>query len=135
MRIRISIVAFLLSLLVSPLIGQSNDLVVVITGTKQFHQPTCALVAQAGTHVKLMKRAEALRKGLTAHDCSTTPGRVVATDPNAVKVYSQPGDNKYHTASCPKLGSKRTALTLEEAGKKLWPCPVCHPPIRQPTVK
>ena len=42
-----------------------------------------------------MKRSEAVRKGLTAHDCG--------------KVYTQPGDNKYHLATCPKLGANRTA--------------------------
>lgn len=135
MRIRISITALVIFFAASVLAAQSNEYVVVITGTKQFHQPTCRLVAEAGSHIKMMKHSEALRKGLTAHDCSKTPSRVVASDPNAVKVYTQPGDNKYHTATCPKLGSKRTTLTLEEAGKKLWPCPVCHPPIRQAVVK
>jgi hypothetical protein len=135
MRTRVSHVVFLFLLLGSTLFAQSPDLVVVINGTKQFHQSWCALVVQAGTHVKVMKRAEAIRKGLTAHDCSSTPGRVVGSDPNTVKVYTQPGDNKYHTATCPKLGAKRTAVTLEEAGKKFWPCPVCHPPIRHPTAK
>ena len=115
-----------------PLATQSaSDLVVVVTGTKQFHQPTCPLVAKAGSHVKIMKRSEAVRKGFTAHDCSSMPGAYV--DPNTVKVYTQPNDNKYHLASCQKLGPTRTAVTLEEAGKKYWPCPVCHPPIRQRT--
>jgi hypothetical protein len=98
-----------------------NDLVVVVTGTKQFHQPSCAVVAKAGSNVRVMKRSEAVRKGFTPHDC----------DPNAVKVYTQPGDNKYHLASCPKLGANHTETTVGEAGKKYWPCPVCHPPIRQ----
>jgi hypothetical protein len=80
-----------------------------------------------------MKLAEAKRRGLTAHDCPTPSGPSPGMDPNKVKVFSQPGDNKYHTGTCPKLGSNRTALTLEEAGRKLWPCPVCKPPIRQRT--
>lgn len=109
---------FVLTLGATALVAQSpNDLVVVVTGGKQFHQASCPVVAAAGTHVTVMKRAEALRKGLTAHDCG--------------KVYTQPGDNKYHLATCPKLGATRTAITLDEAGKKYWPCPVCHPPIRQ----
>ncbi len=101
-----------------PAAAQSpGDLVVVVTGTKQFHQTSCPVVAAAGTHVTVMKRSEALRKGFTAHDCG--------------KVYTQPGDNKYHLATCPKLGANRTAISLDDAGKKYWPCPVCHPPIRQ----
>jgi hypothetical protein len=107
-----------------------TDLVVVITGGKQFHQPSCPLVLRAGSHVKVMRRSEAVRRGLTAHDCASEPGHSTYVDPTTVKVYTQPGDNKYHLASCQKLGANRTALTLEEAGKKLWPCPVCHPPIR-----
>lgn len=110
-----------------------TDLLVVISGSKEFHQPGCPLVARAGSNVKVMKRSEATRRGLTAHDCPSEPGRVVTVDPNQVKVYSQPGDKKYHTATCPKLGATRTTMTLAEAGKKLWPCPACHPPIRQRT--
>jgi hypothetical protein len=110
--------------------AQSPDpLVVVITGTKQFHQPSCLLVERAGTHVKVLKRSEALRKGFTAHDCRA--GRPIYVDPKTITVYTQPGDNKYHVASCAKLGATRTAVTLDEAGRKFWPCPVCHPPIRQ----
>jgi hypothetical protein len=108
-----------------------SDLVVVVPGTKQFHQPGCAVVARAGSGVKVMKRADAVRKGLTAHDCRGPSGRSLYVDPNTIKVYTQPGDNKYHVASCAKLGATRTAVTLEEAGRKFWPCPVCHPPIRQ----
>jgi len=132
MRRTLALILLLLTTGATALVAQSpNDLVVVVTGTKQFHQPTCPLVAKAGSHVKVMKRSEAVRKGLTAHDCGRMPGAYV--DPNTVKVYTQPGDNKYHLASCQKLGATRTEVTLEEAGKKFWPCPVCHPPIRQRT--
>ncbi len=120
MRRTLALILLLLTTGATALVAQSpNDLVVVVTGTKQFHQPTCPVVASAGSHVTIMKRSEAIRKGLTAHDCG--------------KVYTQPGDNKYHLATCPKLGANRTAITLDEAGKKFWPCPVCHPPIRQRT--
>jgi hypothetical protein len=109
-----------------------TDLVVVITGGKQFHQPSCPLVARVSSqNVKVMRRSDAVRKGLTAHDCASEPGHSAYVDPTTVKVYTQPGDNKYHLASCQKLGAHRTAVTLEEAGKRLWPCPVCHPPIRR----
>ena len=124
-------------LLVASLQAQStssNELVVVLTGSKQYHQPSCPLVARAGSQVRVMKLAEAKRRSLTAHDCPAAPAAAAAADPNKIKVFSQPDDNKYHTATCPKLGSNRTSLTLEEAGKKLWPCPVCKPPIRQRVV-
>ncbi len=111
----------------------ASDLVVVIVGSKQYHQPSCPLVARAGSQVRVMKLVEAKRRGFTAHDCPSPPASAVAGDPNKIRVFSQPNDNKYHTATCPKLGSNRTSMTLEEAGKKLWPCPVCKPPIRQRT--
>jgi hypothetical protein len=111
----------------------AGDLVVMIVGSKQYHQPSCPLVARAGSQVRVMKLVEAKRRGLTAHDCPNTPASAAAADPNKIRVFSQPNDNKYHTATCPKLGSNRTSMTLEEAGKRLWPCPVCKPPIRQRT--
>jgi hypothetical protein len=130
-------VALLMATMVSSTMAQSagsasSELVVLIVGSKQYHQPSCPLVARPGVQVRVMKLAEAKRRGLTAHDCGTQPG-ATAADPNRIKVYSQPGDNKYHTSTCPKLGERRTSLTLEEAGRKLWPCPVCKPPIRQRT--
>jgi hypothetical protein len=109
------------------------ELVVTIVGSKQYHQPGCPLVARAGSQVRVMKLSEARRRGLTAHDCPSAPATAIGVDPNKVKVFTQPNDKKYHTESCPKLGGTRTSLTLEEAGKKLWPCPVCKPPIRQRT--
>jgi len=122
---------------VAPLGAQSpSDLVVSIPGDKEFHQPGCPLVAKAGSSVKVMKRSEALRRKLTPHAaCSAAAGSGVALDPNAVKVYTQPGDNKYHTATCPKLQAQKVAITLEEAGRKWWPCPVCKPPVRQRTIR
>jgi hypothetical protein len=114
----------------------ANDLVVSIPGDKEFHQPGCPLVAKAGSSVKVMKRSEAVRRKLTPHGgCGASQGSGVALDPNAVKVYTQPGDNKYHTATCPKLQGQKVAVTLDEAGRKWWPCPVCKPPVRQRTVR
>jgi hypothetical protein len=114
--------------------GSASSLVVVIPGDKQFHQPACPLVAKAGSRVKIMKRAEAEARGLTAHDCekyAENGGKPSAAEANAVAVFVQPGDRRYHKAGCPRLGSHATKMTLEEAGRKYWPCPVCKPPIRQ----
>jgi hypothetical protein len=127
MRLAIVVLVVLLGAVADAAPQSPNDLVVVIPGTRQFHQPGCPLLARAGSHVQVMKRSDATRRRLTAHDC------VVSGDANQVKVYSQPNDNKYHLASCARLGATRTTLTLEEAGRKLWPCPMCHPPIRQRT--
>jgi len=113
---------------------EASSLVVIIPGDKTFHQPGCALVAKAGSNVTVAKRGEAARRGLKPHDCGPDAAGGPTVDPNAVKVLTQPGDNKYHRATCPKLGTTRTALALDQAGRKYWPCPVCKPPIRQRTL-
>ena len=83
-----------------------------------------------------MKRFEAVRRKLTPHaGCRAGESAAAAANPNLAKVYTQPGDNKYHTATCAKLGAQKTAVTLDEAGRKWWPCPVCKPPVRQRTVR
>jgi hypothetical protein len=114
----------------------ASDLVVSIPGDKEFHQPGCPLVAKAGSSVKVMKRSEAVRRKLTPHaGCRAAEAPGAALDPNTAKVYTQPGDNKYHTATCPKLGAQKVAVALDEAGRKWWPCPICKPPVRQRTVR
>ena len=115
-----------------PVQAQSaSAMVVIVKGTKEFHQPGCPVVAKAGSNVTVTRRGEATRRGLKAHDCDVPEAGAAKPDPNQEKVVSQPGDNKYHRTTCKKLGDKRTMLSLDEAGRKLWPCPVCKPPIRQ----
>jgi len=109
----------------------ASSLVVIIAGDRTFHQPGCVLVAKAGANVTVAKRVDVLRRGLKPHDCGPDASAGPVADPNAVKVTTQPSDNKYHRATCAKLGPTRSTLTLEDAGRKLWPCPVCKPPIRQ----
>ena len=109
----------------------ASAMVVVIKGEKQFHQPGCPLVARAGSNVSVTKLGEAKLRGLTAHECPTPSASPSAEDANQTKVVTQPGDNKYHRATCTTLGKDRTMITLDEAGRKWWPCPACKPPIRQ----
>ena len=126
------VVLMLMALAAPPALAQSGSaLVVIVPGDKQFHQPTCAVVARAGSKVKVSKQADAIRRGLKQHDCEADGDASASADPNAVKVFTQKDDNKYHRESCKKLGQQRTAITLDEAGRKLWPCPVCEPPIRK----
>ena len=117
----------------TPAVAQeASSMVVIIAGDKTFHQPGCALVAKAGSKVTVSKRGEATRRGFTAHDCGPDASGGPIGDPNAEKVATQPGDNKYHRLTCAKLTAARSTLSLGEAGRKLWPCPVCTPPIRKP---
>lgn len=126
-------VVLLIGLWVPALVAaqDASSLVVIIAGDQTFHQPGCVLVFKAGSKVTVAKRGEAIRRGLKPHDCGPDASGGPVGDPNALKVSTQPGDNKYHRATCPKLGPTRSTLTLEEAGRKFWPCPVCKPPIRQ----
>ncbi|HEX6211533.1 MAG TPA: hypothetical protein VF136_12195, partial [Methylomirabilota bacterium] len=101
-----------------------DSMVVIVAGTKQYHQPGCPLVAKAGSKVTVAKLSEARRRGLTAHDCEEAAGLGPKGDPNQVLVYTQDDDNKYHRKDCKELGEEPTSLTLEKAGQKYWPCPV-----------
>jgi hypothetical protein len=112
-----------------------SALVVVISGDKRFHQPGCPLVRKAGNNVRAMKRAEAERRELTAHDCDDPDAAVrdAAAATNASKVLVQANDKRYHTAGCKQLTAAAMETTVEKAAKDHWPCPVCKPPVRQRT--
>jgi hypothetical protein len=110
-----------------------SALVVVIPGEKRFHQPGCPLVRKAGSRVKVMKQAEAERRGLESHACSD-PGvaqRDAAAAANTSTVYVQAQDKQYHQSGCKRLKTGETAITVEKAAQDHWPCPACKPPIRQ----
>ena len=106
----------------------SSSMVVDIPQDDLYHHPTCSLVRAAGSKVKVMRHGEAARRGMKPHDCTTEDGGV--PDPNAAPVYVQDGDNRYHKEGCEKLTAAATKTTLDEGGKKRWPCPVCKPPKR-----
>ena len=108
-------------------------LVVVIPGSKQFHQPGCPVVRRAGSNVQVMKQAEAERRGLTPHDCSDpgTPQRDAAAAANAGTVFIQPNDKQYHREHCKRLKAQATPTTVDKAAQDHWPCPACKPPVRQ----
>jgi hypothetical protein len=111
--------------------SSSSALVVDIPSDNLYHQPSCPLVRKAGSRVKVMKESEAVRRGMKPHDCAAAAEGDTAAEKNQQIVYVQPDDNKYHKAGCEKLKDGATKMTLDEAGKKHWPCPVCKPPVRQ----
>jgi hypothetical protein len=106
----------------------SSSMVVDIPQDDLYHHPTCSLVRAAGSKVKVMRHGEAARRGMKPHDCTTEDGSV--PDPNAATVYVQDEDTRYHKEGCEKLTAAAKKTTLDEAGKKRWPCPVCKPPKR-----
>jgi hypothetical protein len=129
-----STVLLALLLLTPRLLAQqasASALVVVIAGESSYHQPSCPLVAKAGSKVTMMKLSEATTKRLAAHDCEEAAIEQPKKDANAVPVFVQPGDKRYHTSGCARLKGSGSSIALGEAGKKYWPCPVCKPPIRQ----
>jgi hypothetical protein len=109
----------------------ATSLVVVVTGEARYHEPSCPLVAKAGSNVTMMKLSEATTKGLAPHDCEGAAIEQPKKDANAVPVFVQSGDKRYHKARCVRLGDSATSVALGEAGRKYWPCPACKPPIRQ----
>jgi hypothetical protein len=114
--------------------SSSSALVVDIPSDNLYHQPSCPLVRKAGRQVKVMKESEAIRRGMKPHDCAAAADdqEDSAAATNQQTVYVQPGDNRYHKAGCEKLKAGATKMTLDEAGRKYWPCPVCKPPVRKP---
>ena len=114
--------------------ASASSMVVDIPQDDLYHNPACALVRAAGSKVKVMRQGEAVRKRLKPHDCAVGDGGA-ALDPNAAAVYVQAGDNRYHKEGCEKLKAGATKTTLEEAGKKHWPCGTCQPPRRKPVVR
>ena len=114
--------------------GAQTEYVVVKPGQKVYHQPYCEQVAGA-KNVVAMTRTQAESRGLKqdpACDPAThSPGEKTKKNPAPVYVYVQPGGKYYHREHCEKAGASPKKMTLEEAAKKYWPCPVCKPPIRK----
>jgi hypothetical protein len=102
-------------------------MVVDIPADDMYHLPGCSLVRAAGSKVKVMRQAEAVRRGMQPHACDDP-----SAPPSAIPVYVQPGDNRYHKEGCVKLGSAATKTNLDAAGRSHWPCAVCKPPKRKP---
>lgn len=135
-RPRCRVLAILLTAglaLPAPLDGQS-ELVIIKTGAKEkvYHQAGCPSL-EGVKDVLALSRAQAGARGLEQHDlcdpAKAKPGGTPGKDePITVFVDSS---KYYHEKECPKLEKDAKKAELEEAGKKLWPCPACRPPIRK----
>ena len=122
-----------------------GELVVVTESTKQYHRPSCPLVRD-GKDVLAMSVGQAELRGYKAHPrCdpananAASPAQTAARtapggeQPAPVFVYTAAGDTRYHRETCQNLSKERKKVRLEAAGKKLWPCSVCRPPVRKRT--
>ena len=111
-----------------------SALVVVIPGSKQFHHPGCPLVRKAGSKVKVMKQAEAERRGLTPHDCGDpgNPQRDAAAAANASTVLRAGERQAVSRVRLQALeGGRRRRSTRREGGAGSLAVPrlqAAHPP-------
>ena len=111
-----------------------SELVLTKPGSKEYHRPHCDVVKD-GKNVIALTRGKAMAAGLTAHPACDpakegAPESTDSTPAAPVYVYTD-GARYYHKKDCAKLGKDPKKTDLEEAGKKLWPCPTCKPPIRK----
>lgn len=131
-------------LLALPTATGQGQLVIVTESTKQYHRPACPIVRDGKTKdIIAMNVGQAELRGFKPHpDCHSAaaasaqpaPGGRNGDRPRApVFVYTAEGDKRYHREKCARLAKERRKVSLEEAGKKLWPCSVCRPPIRKRT--
>ena len=122
---------FALSVLLAlALPSTQGELVIVKEGTKQYHRPGCDVVRD-GKGVIAMTRAQAEGRKLTQHGaCDPAKKPADPKKPGAeTRVYVDEG-RYYHREGCKRLGKDPKPMTLDDAGRKFWPCPACKPPIR-----
>ena len=109
-----------------------TEYVLVKRGSKLYHQPNCEQLAGA-KGVTAMTRSQAEARGFTqdpaCDPAKHPPGEKKKAAP--VFVYVQPDGKYYHREHCAKAGASPKRVTLDEAARKYWPCPVCKPPIRK----
>ena len=118
--------------------GAAQDLVLHKEGTSLYHRPWCEVVRD-GRGVLALSRGQANGRGLKPHaECDREPPQqspvtsdeARAGDKAPVYVFVDAGKH-YHREGCAKLGRTPRKVALAEAGRKLWPCPACKPPIRK----
>ena len=117
-------------------IGQS-ELVIVKEGTSLYHRVDCPAVRD-GRNVLAMTRAQAESRRNKPHaDCDpasskneTPPSKSAPPPPQTVFLN---GTKYYHRKDCRRLDGVKDVRPepLEQAGKSLWPCPDCRPPVRR----
>ena len=107
-----------------------SELVISKGGDKEFHRPGCERIAD-GKGILAMTRAQASARGLKPHDgCDPDKNPTAGGKTPVVHVYVD-GGKQYHKENCSRLGKDAKRVDLEEAGKKLFPCATCKPPVRK----
>jgi hypothetical protein len=116
-----------------------SELVIVKTGTKEYHRAGCEVIRD-GKDVMAMTRAQAEARKLTQHDgCdpekvaeapAAAPGKPGAKPAPKTMVVVDGGRHYHKDETCKEVGKGSKKVPLEEAGRMLWPCRACKPPIR-----
>ena len=121
-----------------------SELVIHKEDTNLYHRPACDVIRDM-KGVVAMTRAQAESRGYQAHaECDpavSKPGAPASPDSGAAAAQPKPapqivyvdGGKYYHRKDCRRLAANPKAVRaepLDEAGKSLWPCPDCRPPVR-----
>jgi hypothetical protein len=138
--IRVHIMALIAGLAaIDVVLAGQSELVIAKEGTGHYHRPGCPVIRD-GKGVIAMTRGQAEARGYKQHpacDPATSPPPGDSSAPAgkpkvAAPVFVYVDDGKYyHRQECRNLAKNSKKVALEEAGKKLWPCPVCRPPVRK----
>ena len=113
-----------------------SELVIHKEGAEYYHRASCPAVKD-GVGVILLSRAQAEARGWKPHpECDPEKARgdddSAAPKRPAPPEFVQVDESKYyHREKCRNLRADGKRMSLEEAGKKYWPCPVCKPPVRR----
>jgi hypothetical protein len=135
-------VAIAILLTVRAAVAAQGQLVIATENTKQYHRPSCSIIRDGKQKdIVAMNVGQAKLRGYKPHPAchsddsanSTSPvtGQSGGEQPRPVFVYTAPNDTRYHKENCARLGKERKKVALEEAGRKLWPCSLCRPPVRK----
>jgi hypothetical protein len=113
-----------------------SELVVHKEGSPEYHRPWCAAIKD-GKNVLALTRAQAEGRGLKSHAACEKPPSNDATGTAGTALREAPvfvfldGSKYYHREKCAKASGSLKRVALDAAGKSLWPCPNCRPPVRR----
>ena len=124
-------------------VAAQSELVIYKEGTTLYHRAGCDVIRDM-KGIVAMTRAQAESRGYKAHpECdpgvnkpegpaSADAAAAAQAKPTPQTVYVD-GGKYYHRKDCRRLAANPKAARaelLEVAGKSLWPCPDCRPPVR-----
>ena len=122
--------ALLAVLLLASMPSAQDELVISVSGSKEYHRPHCDIVRKGGDHLLALTVGQASGRGLKPHAACDPAKNPPPGTPKPVHVYVDGGRYYHRDDKCSKLGSKPKRVLLDTAAQKYWPCSTCKPPIR-----